>query len=196
MSAVFEAVGDAVEDVADFVVGTVEDAGDFLVDEIIEPVGEMVTNTIEKAIDDPIGTIAVVASIMYPPMAPLIMGANTLAHGGDLEDALTAAATSYVGGQIAQGVAGAANTAALDAGLTEATSRTLANAAGNVANATVRGGDPLEALITSGISAGVNGLTSQIEGFDTLDPAVQRAVRTVMTAELQRQDPSNALLKQ
>lgn len=206
---VLEGAVDIVSDVADVTFGAVEDVADFVVDEIVEPVADVVTGTIEKAIDDPIGTIAIVASIMYPPMAPLIMGANTLAHGGDLEDALKSAAISFAAGQVAQGVSGevsAAGTygtdlgsaqtamlAAQDLGMPAATS-TLGSIAGNVASSVVTGGDPLTALISGGVGAGVGELTSQIPGFANLPVAAQNAIKTTMAAELQGRDPSAALM--
>lgn len=212
MSAVVDFVGDVVGDVADVTFGAVEDVLDFAVEQIIEPVAEVVTDTLEKAIDDPIGTLAMAASIAFPPMAPLIMGANTIVHGGSLEDALLSAGTAYVGGQIAQGVSGELATsldygttigseqtamlAAQNAGMPAAASlgSTVGNIAGNVASTTVRGGDPLAALIAGGVGAGVGELTSQIEGFSQLPPAAQNAIRTTMAAELQGRDPSNALM--
>ena len=194
MSVVVDFVGDVVGTVADVTFGAVEDVLDFAVEQIIEPVAEVVGDTLEKAIEDPIGTLAMAASIAFPPMAPLIMGANTIIQGGSLEDALLSAGTAYLGGQIAQGVAGAANTAAIDAGLEAATAKTLGNIAGNVASTTVRGGDPLAALISGGIGAGVGELTSQIEGFSELPPAAQSAIRATMAAELQGRDPTNALM--
>ena len=196
MSAVVEFVSDVVGDVADVTFGAVEDVLDFAVEQIVEPVADVVTQTIEQAIEDPIGTIAIAASIAFPPMAPLIMGANTIAHGGSLEDALLSAGTAYVGGQVAQGVGSAVGSAATEAGLEAATAKTFGNIAGNVASTTVRGGDPLMALVSGGVGAGVNELTGQIEGFDELPASAQRAVKTVMASELLGRDPTNALVNQ
>ena len=196
MSAVVDFVSDVVSDVADVVVGAVEDVGDFVVDQIIEPVAEVVTKTIDQVIEDPISAIAMAASVAFPPFAPLIQGANTIVHGGSIEDAFKSAAIGYVGGQVAQGVSGAVGSAATEAGLEAATAKTFGNIAGNVAGTTVRGGDPLTALVSGGVGAGVNELTGQIEGFDELPASAQRAVKTVMASELLGRDPTNALVNQ
>jgi len=85
-------------------------------------------------------------------------------------------------GQVAQGVSGevsaagnygtdlgssqTAMLAAQDIGMPAATS-TLGSIAGNVAATAVTGGDPLAALISGGVGAGVNELTSKIDGFSS-----------------------------
>ena len=196
MSAVVDFVADTVSDVADFAVGAVSDVADFVVDDIIKPVADVVVDTVKKVADDPLSAIAMVASVAFPPFAPLIMGANTLAHGGDLSDALKGAALAYVGGQAAAGLGGAATTAALDSGLSTAAAKTIGSLAGNVGRAAVTGGDPLAALVAGGVGAGVNELAGQIPGFTGLPPEAQRAVTTAMSAELQGKDASQALVNQ
>jgi hypothetical protein len=43
-----------------------------------------------------------VLSVMYPPLAPIFSGVNTLVQGGDLEDAFKSAGKAYVGGKVAE----------------------------------------------------------------------------------------------
>lgn len=107
MAAAFEAVGDIVEGAVDIVEDTVDTVGDIAGDTLdavggaLESVGETLETTVQAALDDPIGTIATVATAVYAPyMLPAVSAGRTLANGGDLGDALTSAAISYV----AQGV--------------------------------------------------------------------------------------------
>ena len=43
-----------------------------------------------------------VLSVMYPPLAPVFSGVNTLVQGGDFEDAFKSAGKAYVGGKVAE----------------------------------------------------------------------------------------------
>ncbi len=194
MSAVVSAVSNVVSSVADVVVGAVSDVADFVVDEIVKPVADVVVDTVKKAVDDPIGTIGMIASVVYPPLAPLIMGATTLAKGGDIGDALKSAALGYVGGQAAAGLGGATNSALAGSGLSASTASTLSQIAGNVGRAAVTGGDPLAALVSGGIGAGVGELAGQIPGFSELPISAQQSVKAAMAAELQGQDASQAVV--
>jgi hypothetical protein len=102
------AVVEIIEDVGDFVGDAVDSVGDVVSDvvstvgDVVESVGSVVGDTIEKALDDPIATIAKVAAVATGNAwaLPIIDGANVVAKGGDLGDALLAAGTTYV----AQGV--------------------------------------------------------------------------------------------
>lgn len=103
MSAVLDFIGDVVEDIGDAVGDLVEGIGDVLEDindNIIKPAINIVKTTIENALDDPIGTIAKIATAIYAPyLLPVVNGAVVLANGGDFSDALTSAALTYVGQQ-------------------------------------------------------------------------------------------------
>lgn len=109
MGGVVEAIGDAVGDVFDAV-------GD-----AVEWVGDTASNIVEHALDNPVETALMVGvafatggtgAAAFGLEAPLtaleassamagISGASTLAHGGDLGDALTSAATTFA---VSQGV--------------------------------------------------------------------------------------------
>ena len=103
MSAVVEAIGDAVG-------GVVEAVGD-----AVEWVGDTVSNVVEAAMDDPvkaalqIGVMVATSGAgaaalgMSAPLTAMqaagamagISGVSTLAEGGDIEDAMKSAATSF-----------------------------------------------------------------------------------------------------
>jgi hypothetical protein len=107
MSAVVDFVGDVFEGAVDIVEDTFETVGDVVEDtfdavgDAIESVGDTLGDVVEGALDDPIGTIATVATAVYAPyMLPAVSAGRTLANGGDLGDAMKSAAISYV----AQGV--------------------------------------------------------------------------------------------
>lgn len=100
MSAVVEAISNAGSAIADTVSHAVNVTAD-RVDKLVTDIG-----------NDPVQAIAVVASVMYPPAAPFIMAGNAVAHGASLEQAVTAAAVSYVGGQVGSYVGGNLSNAA------------------------------------------------------------------------------------
>jgi hypothetical protein len=103
------AVVDLVEDVGGAVIDFAGDVVDVAAD-VIKDVADTVVDTVETALDNPIATIATVAAAATGQayLIPYINGANTLAQGGDFEDALKSAAISaaaqgvgsYVGNQI------------------------------------------------------------------------------------------------
>lgn len=113
-------VVDAVEWVADTVGDVVETVGDVAQDvldvavDVVEDVGETVGNVVEHALDNPVATIATIAAIAagQPHLIPYINGANTLAQGGDFDDALKSAAISYVAQGVGNYVGGQLGTAA------------------------------------------------------------------------------------
>jgi hypothetical protein len=95
-SFVGDVVGDVVETVGDVAEDVVQVAGD-----AVEDVGQTLETTIQGALDDPIGTMATVATAVYAPYAlPAVSAGRVVANGGDLDDALKAAAITYA----AQGV--------------------------------------------------------------------------------------------
>lgn len=216
MAAVFDAIGDVFEAVGDVVGDVVEGVFDIvetIVDEVVAPVMETVSKTIEAALDDPVGTIAKVATAIYAPyLLPLTNAAVTIANGGDLEDGLKAAALTYVSQGVGQyagqlgdqlgasleygtdlGSAQTAILAAQDAGMS-----TIGDLAGNViggvAAGAARGGDPLDALLAGSINVATDLLTQQIPGFEDLSRGVQSSIKDVVSSTLQGENPTNALL--
>lgn len=216
MSAVVEAVTDVFESVGDVVGDVVDgvfDVVDTVMEEVVTPVLDVVSNTVEAAMEDPIGTMAKVATAIYAPyLLPLTNAAVTMANGGDLEDGLKSAALTYVAQGVGQyaGQMGDQLGASLEYGtdLGSAQTATLAaqnagmgsigdlagNVIGGAAAGTVRGGDPLDALLSGSISAATGLLTKEIPGFEELPPGVRQSVNAAISGTLQGGDPSNALL--
>jgi len=224
MGAVADAVssvGDAVSDVVSSVGDVVSDVGNAVVTQVVEPVVKAVDNTIKAVEADPIGAAAkITVAIVAPEFLPLVSAADTIAHGGSLEDGLKAAATTYVAQGVAQGVsnyvntgvdsAAAANTYGTDIGsqqssmlaAQEAGMGTAGDVAGNIAGkiaggtaaGIIRGQDPLVALTNSGISAGTAAVTDQIPGFENLSSGQKAAVNATVAATLMGGDPSQALV--
>lgn len=216
MSAVIDFIEDTFEAVGDVVGDVIEAVGDVVeavVDDVIEPVFEAVGDVVEAAAEDPIGTMAKVATaIVAPQLLPLVSAANTLVQGGDIEDALVSAATTYVSQGIAQAAGslgdqaaaaaqygtdfGSAQTAMLAA--QESGLGSLVDVAGNLIGSTTAGtismGDPIQALINGGISAGTAAVTSQIPGFSDLPINSQRAINNVVSSTLMGGDPSQTLV--
>jgi hypothetical protein len=195
----FEAVGDIVESVADA-------AGD-----VLQFVGDTVGKVVETAVNDPIGTIAKVAAVATGQfeLLPVISAVDVVAHGGNIEQALTSAAVSYiapeVGGAIGSELADTAFGQALaDIGestgiesLPAAVNRGLGTAVTQTGAGILQGqdvGDALSRGLTSGIGAGVgSAVTAEAdtggEGTNTLDKILGRTAGAVTTAELRGKDP-------
>ena len=190
-SAVSSVVGGAVDAVGD----VVEDVGDFVVEDIVEPIAKTVEATVEAALDDPVGTaiqVAAVASGQWWAL-PLATATVTVANGGSLEDAVTRAAIAYAGGQIAQGVSsGLSPEFAAEFG--DAAGKSMANVAGNVAATAATGGDPLQALVSGGLNAGVSAAAAEVPGFADMTKSQQAAVTRAISLELQGKDPSQGLI--
>ena len=95
MSAVVDAVTDVVSDVVDTVGDVVSDVVD-TASSIVEQAGEVVENTVQAALDDPIGTIAKVAAVSTGNayLLPYISAGSVIANGGSIEDAIVAGGTT------------------------------------------------------------------------------------------------------
>jgi hypothetical protein len=117
---VVETVGDVVGDVAEF-------AGD-----VVEKAADTVGNTVKGALDDPLGTIAQVATAVYAPyLLPAVSAGVTVANGGDFDDALKSAAISYAGAKVATGIGGELAGSGMD--------QALVRPATNIATGTLKG---------------------------------------------------------
>jgi hypothetical protein len=141
--------------------------------EAVEGVVDFVGDTVQKALDDPIATIAKVAAVATGNAwaLPIIDGANVVAHGGDLGDALVAAGTSYVAQGVGNWVASdlaiansfdvtpfTSQTASLAADFgssipIDAFSQAVGRGVGAAAGTVLRGGD-LEDAFASGLISG------------------------------------------
>jgi hypothetical protein len=182
------AVADFVEDVADFagdVIEFVGDVGQDIIDvagEAISYVADNIEKTVKAALEDPIGTMISVATAVYAPyLLPVVSAGRVVANGGDLDDALKAAAITYVSQGVGQYVGdqlgtamtygtdiGSAQNAMLAAQTGDMLGGTWGGTVGNMAGAAasgatagvLTGGDPVEmalnALGTSAVRLGTN----------------------------------------
>lgn len=151
MGGVVSAVTSVVSDAVEAVGNAVEDVGQFVVDDIVEPVAHAVENTVQSIEKDPIGSVAKIAAVATGQfeLLPLISAADTLAHGGSLEQAALNAGVAYVAGEVGGEFADYA-----DSGL-------AGGAAAGATSAAIKGGDvtqgALSGVINSGINQGISG---------------------------------------
>lgn len=193
MAAAVKQVVNDVKKVSNAVGDAVQDVGKFVEKEIVKPVVKAVENTVKAIEKDPIGTIAQIATaIVAPQFLPLVSGANTLAHGGSVEDALKAAAITYVGGKVATAGAniGADVAKALDVGATAA--KVATNIGASVGSTIVAGGDVGQAATGALIGTTVGEMAKTYLPPGT-SAATQRAVTSAVVAELQGRDPVQAM---
>jgi len=158
-------VGDAASDVVNWAV-----------DEVLDPVFDAVGEVLEGMADDPITTIVTIAAVATGNAwaIPLIQGASTAAHGGDLGDvALTMAASyvgsnagSYVGKYVGPEVGAFAGEAAGQIAAQSASSATRA-----AVTAAMTGQDIGEAAFAGAVSGAVSGTISEVGG--TISEAVE-----------------------
>lgn len=133
VTSVFNAVGDAVGDVVEGVGKLVEN----VVDEVVEPVVKAVGNTIEAAMDDPLGTIAKVGvAVFAPELLPAFNFGYSVANGVPLEKALINTGLNMAGAEIGTGI-GNQLTCTFD--LSCAASNVVTSAAKGAASATLKG---------------------------------------------------------
>jgi hypothetical protein len=149
-SAVSDVVGGAVEAVGD----AVEDVGQAVIDNVVEPVASAVENTVQSIADDPIGSMAKIAAVATGQfeLLPLISAADTLAHGGSLEQAALNAGISAVGAEVGGDFADYT-----DSGL-------AGGMAAGATGAAIRGGDITQGALSGGINYGINSGIN--EGFN------------------------------
>jgi len=164
---------------------------------ILDPVVDTVSHVSDVIAKDPIlstaTAIALTASGVPAPLSGALVAANA---GASPENIAKAAALGYVGGEIAQNVAPEV-AAATDS---KVLGQIAGQAAGSAGTAALTGRDPIQAAlnatITGGVNAGTTEVLGQVEGFGDLTPAQQKAVSTVVAAELQGKDPTTALINQ
>ena len=233
MSDVIDFFEDLVGGAVDLVEGAIDvvlDAGEWVVDKIIEPVINGVGDIVDYALDNPIEAIGVVISTlaMGPSGAamfgsttaasaaatwaiPLATGANTLAKGGDLGDAIKTATLSYAGTTAGKFAGQYAQTAVSQATGSNVAAQVIGAGSKRAATAVVYGQDPIEAFKNGGLQAGVgaamgavsdkvdtitrdtfNVAEDQLTGFEGLDEGVQNSIFAALGAELGGDDLSGA----
>jgi hypothetical protein len=164
---------------------------------ILDPVVDTVSHVSDVIAKDPLlstaTAIALTASGVPAPLSGALVAANA---GASPENIAKAAALGYVGGEIAQNVAPEV-AAATDS---KVLGQIAGQAAGSAGTAAITGRDPIQAAlnatITGGVNAGTTEVLGQVDGFGDLSPAQQKAVSTVVAAELQGKDPTTSLINQ
>ena len=230
---VFDFVGDVFDKAVDLVEGVIDvvlDAGEWVVDEIVTPVINGVGDIVDYALDNPIEAVAILATtVLAGPTAavlgttttavtaaatwaiPLATGANTLAKGGDIGDAIKAATIAYAGATAGKVAGQYAQTAVQQATGSNIASQIIGAGSKRAATAVVYGQDPVEAFKNGGITAGVgaamgavseridtiardtfNVAENELTGFEGLDEGVQNSIFAALGAELGGEDLSGA----
>lgn len=154
------------------------------------------TNDLANLLNDPLINFvanAAAAATGGPLAVAALNGANAIANGSSVEDAILtagkAAALAYAGQAASQGAT---------SGLTETLGATGAKVVGNAAGQVVSSGgkvDPVQALITGGLSAGTNAVLGNVTGFENLSSSAQKAISNAVAQTLQTGsiDPKSAM---
>jgi hypothetical protein len=160
----------------------VDQAANWVNEEVIQPVGNFVGETVEAIADDPLPFIATIAltAVGVPP--PLAAAAVTAARGGSMEDVAIAAGSAYVGGK----VGAAAGSAASGAGASASYANIAASAAG-ASSATVAANlaygksfeESLEAGVTAGALAGATTGVIETGKYALTPPETGQGIKAV-----------------
>lgn len=167
MGAVADAVSDAVGGVVDAVGDVVDTVGD-----AVEDVGGAIVDVVDSALENPVQTIITIAAVAAAPATggaslyaiPATSAATVLDNGGDFDDALKAAAISYVATTVGAQVAPGAGSYAAELGADAATQAAVQGATRAVVSGATRaalsGGDIGDAMVRSlagyGLTQGVD----------------------------------------
>ena len=170
MAVVTKPIGRVIDDVVD----VVKDVGDFVQDDILIPVVEGFEDVYKAIEDDPVRSIAyIAASFGAWWVLPLVVAADTMESGGDVDDALEASAKAYamasvgkvVGGATATAVSSSATAASIGAAVGVSAQTVGAVAAGAAVGATsaiILGEDPVQAALMGGAQAGVSAAMASV----------------------------------
>ena len=182
-------ISDILADVGEGVSDTLANVGEGVSD-VIHDVG---TTVAKSPILNTAAYAFMVANGVPPSVAAGLVSANA---GASPENVVKNMALAGIGSEIANQVAPEISqmTGSSTAG------NIAGQAAGSATTAALTGRDPIQAAlnatITGGINAGTTEVLGQIDGFGDLSPAQQKAVSTVVAAELQGKDPTTALINQ
>jgi len=185
----FQGISDMVHDVGEGVSNTLANVGEGVSD-VIHDVG---TTVAKSPILNTAAYAFMVANGVPPSVAAGLVSANA---GASPENVVKNMALAGIGSEIANQVA-----PEISQMTGSSTAGTIAGqAAGSATTAALTGRDPIQAAlnatITGGVNAGTTEVLGQVEGFGDLTPAQQKAVSTVVAAELQGKDPTTALINQ
>jgi len=133
----------------------------------------------------PIVPIALMAAGVPPVYAGATMGGLGAAAGDGniLEGIAKGAATAALGQGLSTALptGGIASLVEQATGLSGLPTAMIENAAKGAATAVLKGGDALEGALMGAASSGISGIASGLEGFADLDPALQKTLTSVAT---------------
>ena len=169
---------------------------------VVNKVADVAVNTVSNLLKDP-KAIAILALNVMAPGAGSAIGAalglsgtaavfvgntvlNTALNGGDVSAAAKSAAFALGG----QALAGQVSAGLADSAITAATKQLIGTTVSSATLAAIQGQDPIQAIKNGGITAGVNLITGQIDGYKTLPVPAQNAVRISLTSALKDKDPT------
>jgi hypothetical protein len=163
-------VADAVGSAASWVGDAISDVAEFVVDDIISPVVDVVGGVIEGMAEDPLGAIITIGAAMTGQywVIALAAAANAARNGGDIGDMLIAAAASYAGSYVGSYVGQAAGSyvgeaAGQTAGKIASSAASSATRAG--VSAALTGGDIGDALLNGALSGAVSAGLSELGDY-------------------------------
>jgi uncharacterized membrane protein len=179
-------------------------AADWVFDNIVEPIGEGIQDVLTSDVGR--GLLKAAAAIT-PGMQwaiPLIDAAGALAEGGNIGDALKAAAVSYVGGKLGSAIGEYAGQVAVEATGSQVVGQIVGGGAGRATVALVMGQDPVEAFLQGGLSAGLSAAAGWIEQqgiesgagqtWSNLPDAAQNVITASLSAALSGEDITEELI--
>ena len=200
---VFKVVRGAV----DWVLDRVEDIGEFVVNDIIRPVGRWMDDARRGFFEDPLAATLRIAAMATGQLwaLPLIDGVETYRAGGSLGDALKATAISYVSAKVGGEVGDFVGEAVGDKVGSQLVADMIAGGAEGATNAVIYGEDPLEAFIRGGLAPAIDAATGviadrldweidivnedgEVTGTRLLPSAVQNVIGTSLAAALTGED--------
>jgi hypothetical protein len=130
----------------------VDQAANWVNEEVIQPVGNFVGETVEAIADDPLPFIATIAlsTVMPTYLASAVV---TAARGGDMEDIVIAAGSAYVGQEVGKAAGAGASGAGASAALTNIAA-SAAGASAATVTASLAYGKSFEESLEAGLTAG------------------------------------------
>lgn len=205
MGAVADAVGDVVGGVVDAVGDVVDTVGD-----AVEDVGNAVVDVVDSALENPVQTIVTIAAVAAAPATggaslyaiPATSAATVLDNGGSFDDALKAAAISYVattaGGYVAPGAGSYAAELGADAATQAAVQGATRAVVSGATRAALSGGDIGDAMVRSlagyGLSQGIDYAINEAgQAIDNMTGEVLADSDGTMSSSLTGEEGINAM---
>ena len=189
---VAKAVGSGVVNLITGTVGVVVDIVDWAVDKVIEPVVKGIGDVIQYVADNPVEAIAKIALTLSGQAwaIPLLDGALVVAKGGDIGDAVKAAAISYAGGKLGATAGQFASAEVVKATGSAVVGQIVGAGTKSATTALVYGQDPLKAFATGGIQAAMGAALGAIDekmdgSFQKLKAGAKDTIFAGLAAELE-----------